>query len=129
MAGRPTDFRDEIAAIICDRLADGESLRIICSDPAMPGRRTVYQWLTAQPEFAHHYAIARDEQADTYADEIIAIADTAEDPAVARLQIDARKWVASKLKPKRYGDRTIHAGDEDNPIAVTEIKRTIIRPD
>jgi hypothetical protein len=42
-----------------------------------------------------------------------------------RLRVDARKWVASKLKPRKYGDRTTLAGDAENPMrleTVVEIK-------
>lgn len=54
---------------------------------------------------AEQYARARARQAEHYASEIIEIADTAEDAQLARLQVDARKWVASKLLPKVYGDK------------------------
>jgi len=56
---RPTDYTEEVGLAICERIADGESLRTICSDNDMPGRTTVYQWLEAQPAFANHYARAR----------------------------------------------------------------------
>ena len=59
---------------------------------------------------------AREKQADFYADEIITIADTEPDAAIARVRIDARKWTASKLRPKVYGDRVKHSGDPDNPL-------------
>ncbi|MBU2052465.1 hypothetical protein KKH13_04650, partial [Patescibacteria group bacterium] len=54
--------------------------------------------------FFKRYARARDEQADTLADEITYIADTEPDANKARVRVDARKWVAAKLKPKKYGD-------------------------
>ena len=44
-------------------------------------------------------------QADHYADEIIEIVDTETDPVRARVRMDGRKWVASKLAPKKYGDK------------------------
>lgn len=104
----------------------------------MPGQATVYEWLLAKPDFAEQYARARDEQADTLADEIVAIADeTPElDPIYSKdgelieiklhsayiqwqkNRVDARKWVASKLKPKKYGDRQIVAGDKENPLHI-----------
>jgi hypothetical protein len=31
-------------------------------------------------------------------------------------RIDSRKWCASKLKPKKYGDRVSLAGDAENPL-------------
>jgi hypothetical protein len=48
---------------------------------------------------------ARAVQADHYADEIIEIVDTEKDPARARVRTDARKWVTSKLAPRKYGDK------------------------
>lgn len=59
--------------------------------------------------FSKQYARAREEQADSFADEIIDIADSvapeAGEVAKAKLQIDARKWKASKMAPKKYGDK------------------------
>ncbi len=74
------------------------------------------------------YARAREEQADFYADEIITIADTEPDAAIARVRIDARKWTASKLRPKVYGDRVQHGGDSDNPLH-TVIEWISVKPD
>ena len=53
---------------------------------------------------------ARAVQADHYADEIIEIVDTETDPVRARVRMDGRKWVASKLAPRKYGDRIDHGG-------------------
>lgn len=132
--GRPSDYSTETTAIICARLADGESLRSICRDAEMPDLVTVYRWIGKYPEFSQQYARAREDQADTLAEQIIDIADnvendTNEDGSVnqdniqrARLRVDARKWVASKLKPKKYGDRQEIVGDADKPIIVQIIK-------
>ena len=53
---------------------------------------------------------AREQQADLYADEIIKIADdctpTHEEIAKARVRIDARKWKAARLAPKKYGEKS-----------------------
>ena len=132
-AGRPSSYKKDTAAEICARLADGESLRSICRDPLMPDVKTVYLWMGQNAEFLQQYAQAREDQADTLADEIQDIADTepaqvVDDKGIARvdsghvnwmrLRIDSRKWVASKLKPKKYGERQILAGDADNPVKV-----------
>lgn len=77
----------------------------ICEDGAMPARRTVLKWMTTDPNFCTSIARAREEQAEHLAEEIVNIADTCTDPHKARLQIDARKWYASKLAPKKYGDK------------------------
>lgn len=131
--GRPTKYSTEVAAKLLIRLTEGESLRQITRDADMPGHSTVYEWLLAKPDFADNYARARDEQADTLADEIIAISDeppaeVTDDKGVSRTdsgwvtwqknRVDARKWVASKLKPKKYGDRQVLAGDKDNPLQI-----------
>lgn len=119
--GRPTDYTNEVADYICEQLVEGRSLRDICREESMPNIATVFRWLHKFPEFGDQYARAREEQAETLADEIISIADDktrdmkvledgrevpdAEVVARSRLRVEARKWVASKLKPKKYGDK------------------------
>lgn len=103
--GRPSTYSDEIADQICDEIIRGASLYRLCERDGFPGERTVYQWLDKNPEFAQKYMRARELQQDREADKIVDIADAAEDANLARLQIDARKWRASKLAPKKYGDR------------------------
>lgn len=90
---------------VCLEITEGKSLRSICQADDMPNADTIRVWLLEDGEFSAQYARAREEQADFYADEIIDIADTAKDANLARLQIDARKWKASKLQPKKYGDK------------------------
>lgn len=94
-----------IKARVCVEIAKGDSLRKICDAADMPAIETIRVWLIDDGEFSAQYARAREEQADFYADEIIDIADAAKDANLARLQIDARKWKASKLVPKKYGDK------------------------
>lgn len=102
--GAPTNFTEDIAAELCARIAEGESIRHICLQDGIPALRTVMEWLVKIPTFTQRYALARELQADTLADDILYIADTATDFRLAALRIDARKWIASKLKPKKYGD-------------------------
>lgn len=121
--GRPTDYNQDIATRICELLVEGHSLRAICRRKEMPGLSTVFQWFPKHPDFAEQYARAKEEQADTFADEMLDIADTEEDVQRAKLKVDVRKWIASKMKPKRYGDRTTLVGDEDQPITtVTRVE-------
>ena len=103
--GRPTSFTQERADTICARIAKGESLKAICAEKGQPCETTVRQWLAGNPDFVRQYAHAREQQADFYADEIVEIADTEPDANRARVRIDARKWKASKMAPKKYGDR------------------------
>jgi terminase small subunit-like protein len=132
--GRPSKLTLEIREEICLRIAEGESLRkILESDPKrFPTKKYVLKALETDKDFRTQYARAREYQADHYADEILEIADDgsrdytkdSEGRLVvdhdhiqrARLRIEARKWTAAKLKPKKYGDRITHAGDEENPL-------------
>lgn len=130
--GRPSDYTDEKADAICERIVAGESMRAICADPDMPAISTVFRWLSLNAQFSEQYARAKEEQAEAFADEIVRIADKDvpnEDTAVLtardRLRVDARKWVASKLKPKKYGDKvqTELTGANGGPVeTVTRIK-------
>lgn len=121
--GRPSSYTQEIGDEICERMSEGESLRSICSSPGFPNRASVFRWLHSNEVFRSQYARAREEQAETLADEIINIADdglndtyidddgnkrTNQDViARSRLRVDARKWIASKLKPRVYGDKLL----------------------
>lgn len=108
--GRPSKFSQDLAENICEQIANGKSLRAICAGDDMPSATTVFKWLNENQDFSEQYARARDRQADYYAEEIIEISDSAEADsaavAKARLQVDARKWAASKLAPKKYGDKS-----------------------
>lgn len=107
--GRPSIYTDEIATEITLRLSEGESLAKICRDEGMPGKATVWRWLREREAFRADYTRAREEQAEHYASEIADIADDPDlEPNDKRVRIDARKWIAGKLKPLLYGDRQMH---------------------
>lgn len=118
--GRPTLYTEKMAKTICERIACGESLRSISRDDSMPCLYTIIKWL-ADPnksDFIAQYDRARIEQANTLVDECLDTAKEENDVARARLIIDTRKWFASKMFPKKYGDRTVLAGDADSPVFV-----------
>lgn len=140
--GRPSSFTQETAVTICARLADGESLRSICEGEGLPTKTTVMRWLADDryTAFRDQYARAREMQADALFDDILHIADT---PLIGtktkttsdgktevsegdmiehrRLQVDARKWMAGKLQPKKYGEKTQLTGaDGEGPVQVEE---------
>ena len=117
-------FSQELFDRICEEIAEGRSLRDICQQDDMPNKATVFRWLAQDEKLSDQYARAREEQADHIFDEILDIADNArndwmerngEDDAGyqangehiqrSRLRIDARKWMAGKLRPKVYGDK------------------------
>ena len=81
--GRPTKYNGEMIEDICEKIANGRSLRSICAEDGMPPMKTIYRWLEANEEFRHQYARAREKQADYFAEEIIEIADSAEAESAA----------------------------------------------
>lgn len=124
--GRPTDYTEELGSTICARFAEGESMWSVARDEGMPSTTTMFTWLRIHEEFLAQYEISKAECADMYAEEIIEIADDSANDYVdvtdengatgatrlntehvqrSRLRIDSRKWVASKLKPKKYGEK------------------------
>lgn len=117
----------------------------------MPCAATVFKWLRVHPEFVEQYARAKEEQADALAEELLDIADdgsndwmerrNSDDGATgwqlngehiqrSRLRVDTRKWIASKLKPKKYGERIAneHSGPDGKPIALKGVIE-LVRPD
>jgi hypothetical protein len=128
--GRPSDYTPEVAELICQRLACGESLNKICKETGFPDISTVFRWLQQREEFRDKYARAREAQMDAMAEEILTIADKGKPDEAnwLKLRVDTRKWLMSKLAPKKYGDRTVLAGDKDAPLGV-QLIHSIPQPD
>lgn len=125
--GRPTICTDEVIQLICDTIASSnKGLHVHCKERKdFPARTTIYRWLDENKEFRERYARAREAQADFLADEIIEIADDSSRDSLtitkkdgtsydiedkewasrSKLRVEARKWKASKLAPKKYGDK------------------------
>lgn len=120
--GRPEKYTDELALKILDEISTTHhGLKKVCKNNGL-AVSTLLIWLRDNKEFSTLYARAKEAQADLLADEILSIADkerelietvsnsegeyqTRKDNiARSRLQVDARKWLAAKLKPKKYGD-------------------------
>lgn len=152
--GRPTKYSDEIADIICNKIATSNRglVTLLKEDDRLPAFSTVFKWLGEEDKqyFIDKYNEAKIQQADYLADEIIGIADDGtndyafkegEDadgegakPFVlkehiqrSRLRVDARKWIASKLKPKKWGDKSevdiTTKGESINKITVEIITK------
>ncbi|HXA85760.1 MAG TPA: hypothetical protein VNZ47_11825 [Candidatus Dormibacteraeota bacterium] len=143
LKGRPSKYTPELATTICERMAKGESLRGICREDEMPDTTTILRWLDGNEDFRLQYTRAREAQADFYAEEIVEISDdgandwmvrngkVGEDSGYelngehvqrSRLRVDARKWFASKVAPKKYGDKqqVEHSGNVTLETLVTE---------
>lgn len=116
-------YSQDLAAKICELVGGGLCLKEICELPGMPGRTTACKWLGLHDDFANMYARAREERADLIADEIVTIADSEPDPNKARVRIDARKWWAAKVNPKKYGDKVSAelTGKDGGPIETKEL--------
>lgn len=118
---RPSDYTAELAAEICARVMESDyGLEEICQADDLPSARTVFRWLAAHEEFRQQYARAKEAQGHVQADRGLKDALTATDASLGRLKFDARKWAASKLAPKQYGDKLAVGGDDDmGPIRHT----------
>ena len=120
-------YNPGLARKICERIAGGETLNAICEDIRMPSKSTVVRWLMApgNNDFREAYYYARRVAAEILMDEVIEIADNnkndwkilynkdgsvkgikADNEAIqrSRVRIDTRKWLASKLIPRIYGE-------------------------
>lgn len=143
--GRPPSYTPELAIAICERLANGESLKAICSSDDMPHRATVHRWIIDNVDgFSDRYAHARDVGLDTMADELLDISDdgrndwmekndpdnpgyvfNGEHSSRSKLRVDARKWYLSKLAPKKYGEKSSMelTGANGGPVLLSETER------
>lgn len=137
--GTPISYTPEIGQEICARLMEGESLVKICTDPTLPTRRTVMNWLNnaKMVEFHEMYKRAREVQAEGFVDEIWEILnDDSEDYVMmedkkgrlvmrpnhehvqrTRMRIDAIKWYAGKVRPSVYGERVTQQHDVTGDLA------------
>ena len=139
VVGRPTTYNEEIASLICARMADGESLRSICRDDAMPALSTVFLWVSKHSEFSEQYKLAMASRADAMFEDMIDIADDGRNDYIvngdgeerfntehvqrSRLRLDTRKWMLARMLPKKYGDKVI----DDNDGNDSEIEIRVVR--
>ena len=135
----------DMQAKILDGIAEGKSLRTIRrEDPDLPAMSTIFKWLASDAAFAEQYARAREAQADALFDEVLEIADDGRNDWMerhgdddagyiangehiqrSRVRIDARKWMAGKLRPKRYGEKLEIGGTGENGEHVHEVRWVI----
>ena len=140
MAGAPSKYTPELFDKICDTIAQSDlGLVYICEHNGLSAK-TFYEWIKDDVELRNKYARARELQADFLADQILNIADdgsndfmkivkgdmeyNVEDKEVtnrSRLRVDARKWIASKLAPKKYGDKMDVKAELTGELSVKQI--------
>lgn len=106
-AGRPSDYSIELIDDICFQLSQGKSLTAILKQEGMPHYSTCMRWLDENAEFKEKYARAREHQAEYVGEETIELSNDTSIPAEdRRIMIDTRKWYASKMLPKKYGNNS-----------------------
>lgn len=151
--GAPSIYTEELGARICAMIAEGKTLRQITATEGMPSMFAIMSWLGRgdKPGFNEQYARAHEARSELMAEELLAIADDEctmiradkhgsrdddgqgntevvfDSVAVARnrLRYDARKWLMSKMAPKKYGDRvaTEVTGGGGGPLEVAILSK------
>lgn len=105
----PVKFDDDQINELLERTAKGETLMSITADPRMPSRRSVYDWIECDEEFATRFRAARARGVHGLVEECLKIADEKATDAVQvadkRVRIDTRLRLAGKWLPKEYGDK------------------------
>lgn len=111
-------FSKEKFDLICERVADGKSVREVCSEAGMPDRMTFNRWRKLKPELEEQYALCRIDREDAIFDDIQWIADYEKDPRRAKVMIEAREWKLARMNGKKYGNRIQqeHTGEGGGPL-------------
>jgi hypothetical protein len=140
--GRPSDFNKSVARLILEETENGKSLDEMCQDhPDLPSEATIRRWIENNLEgFRDNYARAKAAMAEHMAEEILAIADDGRNDWMtiqrggvevevenhevvnrSKLRIDTRKWLLSKLLPKKYGEtiKQEHSGPDGGPLTIS----------
>jgi len=128
-------YTEAMADEICERLASGEPLNVICRDEHMPRESAVRRWVETRPAFAARYTRARDFGYDSIAEGILELGKLREEVSgpdgyvdngeIQRLRLlsENRKWLLAKLRPKQYGDKvTQEITGEDGGALITRIE-------
>ena len=124
--GRPSLYTEALAAKICRRLAEGETLRSVCRDKAMPDKATVLRWLSDKKnaDFRDQYAHARDMQADALFDEALEIPEWHFEvflDQLGRVQI-GRILEAAKRRSPTLRSGQVHAQGINNHVLGNDIR-------
>jgi len=132
---KPTKMTAELVEELVAWVSEGNTLAAFCRKHEL-GRRTVYDWLEADPELTARFARARELGADAIADDILSIADDGSNDTYiddegnektdqdviqrSRLRVDARLKLLAKWFPQRYGDKVQVGGAADLPPLVKD---------
>lgn len=127
--------REELARQVFELMRGGLSALKSCKKVGID-HSTLAAWLNDDEKLANEYARARADLLDKIAEEIMELSDAMvgrlsntggydhAEIQKQKLQIDTRKWLLSKLAPKKFGDKLEISGDKENPLAVERIDAT-----
>lgn len=122
------DFAEDVLEELIEALAEGKSMREICSDKRMPSRDTIMRWAKGDDELAANIVRAREVGYYARAERAVDDAKAAKDAGLGRLAFDAERWHLSKLS-RAFAEKVVHAGDPDEPVNVVhKVEREIVRP-
>jgi hypothetical protein len=134
---RTAEEKEKLSTLVLEGMKSGLSALKSC-EAAGVAQTTFLRWCDDDATLAENYARAREMLIEKMAGELLEIADqpvgsldsgATDSGAVQkqRLQVDTRKWLLSKLAPKKYGDKLEVSGDAANPIAIQRIERVIVK--
>lgn len=132
-----SEERAQISEVILKGMRNGLSCYKACHAAGIP-HSTFLAWVNDDSDLADKYARAREDLIERMANELLELSDMdveinrdgRKDWAAIqkhRLQVDTRKWLLSKLAPRKYGDKIEIAGDPDRPLAIQKIERVIVK--
>lgn len=135
--------KNKIVNNVCDDVSNGITTRKAILKQGIPFK-TFYEWIDNDEEKSKQYARATELRAEYLAEEILTISDSTEDDVITdengtpitnhgiiqrdKLRVDTRKWLMSKMMPTKYSDK-MNIDHTTNGKEITEIKRTIVKPD
>jgi hypothetical protein len=114
--------RQKVFDEICYKMEiENLSLNSILKIEGMPAVSTFYAWILSDEKKQKKYACACEVRADNLFEELLTISDATDKDVIIdmdgnkvtnhnviqrdRLRVDSRKWILSKMMPKKYGDK------------------------
>jgi len=129
----------ELTNIICEQMSLGRSLRSVLRDKGTPHDTTFYKWINEDSGKLVQYVCACEKRADSIFEDMIDIADSQEGDIIkledgrevtnhdviqrAKLRVDTRKWILSKMQPKKYGDKLELESNNKNVIEYVNVSK------
>jgi hypothetical protein len=134
---RRHENKAELIGLVLSGMRGGLSAFKACETAGL-SQSTFNLWVNEDAELAAEYARAREDLIERMANEVLELSDVdvglqpdgKRDWAAVqkhKLQVDTRKWLLSKLAPKKFGDKLELTGDPDRPLAIQKIERVVVK--